>query len=156
VNLDILVNGILCIIAVIVALYHSREAYLSSIALFLGFLFYITAWAPDGWNPRDIVFTLTGEKIKSAWFWIFGDYLVLMGIGALAIDTWWGCVLVLTFLSQISLHIFKIYDMIDSWYYLFSLDQLFHIQIMTFLVIGIPPTYRLLKQKITMIYRCFV
>lgn len=139
-NWDMIWNGGVCILAMIMAFFHSRIAFFGTIAIFIGFLFYCSAWAPDGFSPRDIVFALSGEKIPSAVFWALGDTVVMLIIAGIAIDRFWGMMVALLFMFQICLHILKIYHYIDRGFYQFFLDRIFNIQMLIFLLIGYGPT----------------
>lgn len=130
------VNGILCLIAIWLAVHHSSDAGKSASAIFLGFLFYICAWAPEGWSPRDIIFTLTGEKLKSQYLWMLCDYTVGMYIASLAIDRWWGLTLFISFMIQVCFHIAKIYDRMIFETAAFYVDKIFHVQLLIFFILG--------------------
>ena len=133
-NWTMVFSGMACLLAIDFARYKDRTTLKAAIALFIGFLCYITAWAPWDLSPRDTVFALTGEKIKSAVFWAVFDYMVLLYIASIAIDRKLGLLLAFTYLIQVCLHVFRIYDMIPAGQHQLWLDFVFRIQILIFVV----------------------
>lgn len=141
-NTEMVSNACLCIAAIFLSWIHSPTARNVAIAVFLGFLCYIWAWAPDGWSPRQLVYAATGEKIKSAFYWILCDILVLLYIASVAINRVWGVALVLLFATQVCLHIFKIYDMEKEIQYLPWLEITFKMQMTVLLFLGMVGSVR--------------
>lgn len=136
VNPDILISGTLCLLAIWLAEYHSSDAVKSASAIFLGFLFYCCAWAPEGWSPRDIIFDLTGEKLKSQYLWMLCDYTVGMYIASLAIDRWWGTALFVSLMIQVCFHIAKIYGYMTFETAASYVDAIFYLQLLVFFLLG--------------------
>lgn len=117
---------------------HSIEARKAGLAFLAGWLFFIAAWLPDGWNPRDIIYSVSGDKIKSPQLWIASDTILMIYIAILAIRQWWGIVIVLSLAVQIAFHVTRIMDVFDFATYSNILDKIFIVQIAVFLVLGWP------------------
>lgn len=137
-SVDIGVNGIACAAAIWFAAHHSMEAKRAAIALAIGWLFYVSAWLPDGYNPRDIIYIGTGEKIASPQLWSMMDCVVALYIAYVGFPKWWSLVLWLSFTVQINFHILRLVDVFDFQTYSSILDKIFIIQIAVFLVLGWP------------------
>lgn len=117
---------------------HSIEGKKVGIAFLAGWLFYISAWLPDGYAPRDIIYAVSGDKLKSPQLWMASDIIVLLYIAILARRQWWGVVLILTFSVQIASHVMRIMDYFDFATYSNILDKIFIVQIAVFIALGWP------------------
>lgn len=131
-------NIVVMAAGLISAAFHPLEARKAAIAFFIGWLFYISAWLPDGFNPRDIIYIGTGEKIASPQLWAMMDCVVALYIAYIGFPSWWSLVLWLSFTIQINFHILRLFDVFDFSTYSSILDKIFIIQIAVFLVLGWP------------------
>lgn len=148
-NSFLIANAIACAAAIWFAAHHSMEARKSAIALTIGWLFYISAWLPDGYNPRDIIYIGTGEKIASPQLWAMMDCVVSLYIAYIAFPKWWSLVLWLSFTIQINFHILRLLEVFDFQTYSSILDNIFVLQIAVFLVLGWPNVRNLIVDIIS-------
>lgn len=134
----LVINIVVMAAGLISAAFYSSEARKAAIAFFIGWLFYVSAWLPDGYNPRDIIYIGTGEKIASPQLWSMMDCVVALYIAYVGFPKWWSLVLWLSFTVQINFHILRLVDVFDFQTYSSILDKIFIIQIAVFLVLGWP------------------
>lgn len=134
----LVINMIVMAAGLVSAAFHSLEARKCAIAFFIGWLFYISAWLPDGYSPRDIIYIGTGEKIASPQLWAMMDCVVSLYIAYIAFPKWWSLVLWLSFTIQINFHILRLLEVFDFQIYSSILDNIFVLQIAVFLVLGWP------------------